>query len=269
MKKTITVKGPLVALLFVILIPNSHAEKRYLFGVVPQQAASKLVKHWNPILKYLKGKTGISLTFATAKNIPSFEAACKIARYDFSYMNPYHYIVFHKTSGYQAIAKAKNKQIKGIVVIEKHTRADNLYDLAKKIVAFPSPKAFAASMLPRSALTKSNIPFTAKYVQSHDSVYRNVAAGNYIAGGGVKRTFKALHKNVRDKLKILWTSEGFTPHAFAAHSRVPKDVVRKVQTALIQMSDDPKGRALIKKLKLNGIEAAQNSDWDDVRKLRF
>jgi len=91
----------------------------YTFAVVPQQSASKLARLWTPILKKVGQEAGVILKFKTAPNIPTFEKRLVNSEYDFAYMNPYHYTAFHKKPGYQAIAKAANKRIKGIVVVRK------------------------------------------------------------------------------------------------------------------------------------------------------
>jgi len=241
----------------------------FSFGIVPQQAASKLAKTWGPILSYVSKKTGYRLEFATAKDIPTFEQNLIEGKYDFSYMNPYHYTVFHRVSGYNALAKARDKRIKGIIVVRKASDIKALKQLAGAGIAFPSPAAFAASILTRGELNSRHIAFTAHYVSSHDSVYRDVAAGLFKAGGGVVRTFEAVDPAVRAKLRVLWTTAGYTPHAIAANSRVPKAVVQRVQAALVGMDETPEGRRLLAPLKITGWEAAKDADWDDVRSLHI
>jgi len=242
-------------------------QKIYKFGVVPQQAIRKVAQSWLPLTQYLERTTGYTIRFATAKNIPTFEKVLSEGGYDFAYMNPYHYTVYSRSSGYQAFAKARDKKIKGIFVVRQDSQIKSLSDLNNSTLAFPSPLAFAASMLPRATLAKQNIVFTPKYVNSHDSVYRNVVQGNYPAGGGVLRTFRAIEKSVQDQLRILHTTDGYTPHAFASLSAVPAEVVEKIQAALIALEGDADNGFILKKIKIKGIAPAVDSDWDDVRAL--
>lgn len=237
------------------------------FGIVPQQAASKLAKLWGPILTYLGEKSGTRLQFKTAPNIPTFEQRCAEGDYDVAYMNPYHYTVFHRSPGYQVFARQKDKRIRGIMVVRKDNPIQTLDELADSTLAFPAPAAFAASVLTRAELTRRNIPFTPKYVSSHDSVYRTVAKGLYPAGGGIQRTLSNVDPAVRDQLRVLWTSPDYTPHAIAAHPRVAEPVVARLQKAMLEMADDPKGRELLSGIKFDGIEAGEDKDWDDVRSL--
>jgi phosphonate transport system substrate-binding protein len=245
----------------------SPAPASLTFGVVPQQSASTLAQLWTPILQYLSKQTGYSLPFKTAPDIPEFERRLAAGEYDLAYMNPYHYTVFHRSPGYQAFAKEKDRRIQGILVVRKDSPYQRPEDLAGQTLVFPAPAAFAASVLPRVSLTRQGIAFTAKYVASHDSVYLAVAKGLYPAGGGIKRTFDTIAPETRDQLRILWTTDAYTPHAIAAHPRVPAAVVRKVQEAMTAMHQDPQGRALLEASGFQGIAPAQDAEWDDIRAL--
>ncbi len=251
--------------LFSSQIPASDGE--YTFGIVPQQSASKLARLWGPILAEISNQSGVKLRFATAPDIPAFEARLAAGEYDFAYMNPYHYTVFSKSSGYHALAKAKDKKIKGILVVRKDTEIADMQSLADSQLAFPAPAAFAATILTQSHLEKSRVAYTPKYVSSHDSVYRTVAKGLYPAGGGVIRTLRNVAPEVRDQLKVFWISEGYTPHAFAASPAVDKSTRQTVKDALIALDTNERGRKLLGSIRLKGLEAALDSDWDDVREL--
>lgn len=247
--------------------PKSDSGTTIIFGVVPQQAASKLARKWGPLLARLSAKTGYNFKFSTAKDIPTFEKRLAVGEYDMAYMNPYHYTVFHRSPGYIAIAKEKNKQIKGIVVVRKDTAIKSLEELQGKTLAFPAPAAFAASVLPRATLKNRAIAITPKYVSSHDSVYRTVARGLYAAGGGVVRTFRNMSPEIREQLKILWTTKAYTPHAIAAHPRLNKNVMLNVQKAMRELESNPQDKRLLSNMNFKGIEDAHDAEWDDVRAL--
>ncbi len=244
---------------------NKVDQEVITFGIVPQQAASKLATSWAPILKYLSSKSGVKLVFKTAPDIPTFESRVMNGEYDIAYMNPYHYSVYSIKPGYKAFAKQKNKLIRGILVARKDSSIVSLEDLQHKTLAFPSPAAFAASMLPRAYLSNEGVKFKVKYVGSHDSVYKSVAKGFFVAGGGIERTLNSLDSQIRQELEIIWKSEGFTPHAFAYHPGMNVNRIEKIKKAMIDMSSDSKAKMLLERIKFEGIVSAEDSDWDDVR----
>ena len=248
--------------------PAKTARPRVTLGVVPQQSASKLAAQWGPLLRIAGERAGVDLVFKTATDIPQFEERCRDGVYDFAYMNPYHYTVFHEV-GYEAIAKRAGSQIKGILVKKRGGPAAALADLDGEVIAFPAPRAFAATLLTKAGLRGAGVAFTPKYVQSHDSVYMNVARGKVVAGGGIIRTLKSVDADIREQLDILWETPGYTPHAFAAHRRVAPEIRRAVTEALISLAEDEEGRAQLTPLKISAIESAADSDRDDVRELKI
>jgi phosphonate transport system substrate-binding protein len=257
-----------LAFSFILAIPVVNADS-LSFGIVPQQSAKKLARLWTPIFTYLSAKTGEDIRFSTANDIPTFEKRLVAGEYDIAYMNPYHYTVFHQVPGYSAIARQKDKRIKGIMVVRKDSTLNELTELDGQKLAFPSPAAFAASVVPRAQMELKGMEITPKYVSSHDSVYLGVARGFFAAGGGVMRTFNNTNPKIKDQLRVLWTTPTYTPHAIAVHPRVAPSVVEKLKQALLTMNDDPEGRALLKTINFKGVELADNADWDDVRALNI
>ena len=140
-------------------------------------------------------------------------------------------------------------------------------ELDGRTLAFPAPAAFAASVLPRAYFKKNGIAITPQYVKSHDSVYLTVSKGLYPAGGGIQRTFNNISEATRAKLRILWTTPGYTPHAFTAHPRLSAEAIEALAGALAAMSTDAEGRKLLENLNFKPIGLAHDQDWDDVRAL--
>lgn len=256
-----------IALLVLLPLSASAQQKTLTFGIVPQQAASKLARLWGPILAHLSEQSGYRLVFSTAPDIPTFEQRVLRGEYDIAYMNPYHFTVFNHVPGYRAMARQAGKRIKGILVVRKDSPISDLRELDGKQLAFPAPAAFAASVLPRSELSQQGIAIQPNYVSSHDSVYRAVAKGLFPAGGGIQRTFNNVAPEIRDQLRVLWTTAGYTPHAIAAHPQLDPGAFKSIQQAMLAMYESPQGRKLLESINFKGIEAAADSDWDDVRKL--
>ncbi len=245
------------------------APRIVIVGIVPQHSSTVLSRQWNPILRHLSEETGYWLIFRPARSIPVFEERLFNGRYDIAYMNPYHYVVAHEQVGYQAFARQKNEYIQGIMVVHRDVAFNNLDELASRTLAFPSPHAFAASILTRSHLRQAEIPFVANYLSSHDKVYRSVAYGHYPAGGGIMRTLDQVSPSIRQQLRVLWKSNEYTPHAIAAHPDLEPDFLYRLQEAMVRMSQSEEGRQLLDGIEFEGIVSAQDGDWDDIRELNM
>lgn len=243
--------------------------KDLVLGVVPQQAANVLAQKWVPIAQELSESTGYNVIFATAKSIPEFERQLSAGRYDIAYMNPYHYVVFSNEGQYEAVAMQANKTIKGILVKRKDTSIDNINELSGQSVAFPAPAAFAATLLPRAELKLREIEVEPKYVRSHDSVYMNVARGIFVAGGGIQRTFNTLSPEIKDQLEVFWTTQQYTPHAFAIRSDLNDELKQSISSALVNMHMTDKGKNALVNLGMFQLQPAVDKNWDDVRRLNL
>lgn len=248
---------------------RAEAAAAYSFGIGPQQSASELAKRWTPILQYLSERSGINLQFRTAKDIPTFQQQMRDGTFDFAYINPYHYLLFRKSAGYTAFAHEREGKLIGVLVVHKDAKIRELAQLEGQTLAFPAPNALAATWLPLQTLKAQGVEVNVQYVNSMDSVYRSVAKGLFPAGGGELRTLGAIDPEIKSQLNILWTSESLPPFAFAAHPRVPKEIVMRVQKAMQEMEQQGAGQALLKAINIKGLEAANDSDYDAMRKLNI
>lgn len=226
-----------------------------VLGVVPQQSPLTLSKKWLEISSYLKNKTGLNVIFNTEKSIPEFEKTLYEGFYDIAYMNPYHFIQANKKQKYEAFVRAK-KDIVGILVSkEENINFENINSLKDKRFLFPAPNAFAATLLPKFELKNIynfDIDKQAKslYVNSHDSVYKGISRDIGYLGGGIIRTYNNFleHKDKKN-LNIVYRTKAYPSHPFAYHPRISKEVVAKIENAILTMPSDLKKLLSIKEFK--------------------
>ncbi|WP_334021708.1 phosphate/phosphite/phosphonate ABC transporter substrate-binding protein [Alteromonas sp. S015] len=256
----------LLSLFVGVSVIPTHA-KTFTFAVVPQQSAKKMAEAWQPLIDYVSNYTGFEVNFKTAKDIPTFEANLADGNYDIAYMNPYHFVVFNESVGYRALARQSNKEIRGLVVVHKDSPINSLADLNGAEIAFPAPAAFAASIITSAHLRMNNVAFVPRYVNSHDSVYLAVQRGFFNAGGGIVRTLSSSPEDVKQDLRVLWKSKGYTPHAIATHSNMALADRQAILNALLALSNDSSKSWILDGIGFNGFIASNDSDWDDVRAL--
>jgi phosphonate transport system substrate-binding protein len=238
----------------------------YSFGVVPQYAQRQLFRNWRPILDAIEKRTGIRLELKGTPKIPVFERQFMNGEFDFAYMNPYHVLKASETQGYIPLVRDGERKLKGILVVHKDSPIKSVRELRGKEVVFPSPNALGASLLMRSDLEQRyQVKVRPRYVQTHSSVYLHVVKHLAVAGGGVQRTLEAQHADIRNKLRILYTTRGMPPHPIAAHPRVPEAIRSAVQRALLEMGTDPQQQTLLAKIPLSNMVAANINEYMVMR----
>ncbi len=254
-------------ILLIIAIALSLNATQITLGVVPQQSPLKLSKKWSKVTEYLYNETGIEVVFKTERSIPKFEKELYAGKYDISYMNPYHFIVAKNEQNYTAFTRA-NKNIVGIVLSKNKEVEFTKENLMGKKFLFPAPNAFAATLLPKLEFKEKfgiDIDKDTKvlYVNSHDSVYKGISRDIEYLGGGIVRTFNNFTaKNDKEKLNIVYKTSPYPSHPIAAHPRVSKEIVAKIQKAFIDMPSEIK-----KTLSIKAFKAIDSSEYDIIKSL--
>lgn len=251
----------------VILFISTLEAKDLIFGIVPQQSPSKMVHLWLPIAEYLSKETGFNIVYKTEVSISKFEEELYSGKYDFAYMNPYHYVTAHKIRGYEALLRAE-KPLQGILVSSKDISVMDQNLFRGKYFLFPSPNAFAATILIKYELKKKydfDIEKEAKYryVNSHDSVYKGVARGVGAFGGGIIRTYDTIKDmDSKSRIKILYKSEVYPSHPIAVHPSLSQEEKEILEKAILSIPEN-----LLDKLDIKNIIHTKNSEYDTVVEL--
>lgn len=241
-------------------LPAREGPKRFTVAVVPQFTPAAIKKDWTPLLARLSRETGFQLELKLYKSIPAFERDLLNGAPDFAYMSPYHAVLARRTRGYVPLLRDGAHNLTGIVVVPKEGLVSTIGDLNGKIVAFPSPNAFAASLYIRTLLARKEGVFVKpKYVKTHSNVYRHVALGTAAAGGGANRTLNREPAELRDRLKIIYETPSAAPHPLCAHPRIAPADRQSLVEAFFRIAKDPEAQSV-----LNAVELASpvRADFD-------
>lgn len=236
-------------------------------GITPLKTASKLAEDWSPLIAEVGKRAGVELVFRTAANVPAFGGRLAQGEYDIAYMNPYHYALYSAKPGYRAFAREQGRPLTGVIIVRKDSAIRTLSDLARRTVIFPTPLAFAASLLTQAELQRQGIPIQARYVQSHDSVLHGVASGSFDAGGTIAKILESADPAIASALRSLAQTEQYQSHPFAAHPRVDPATLARIQAGFLSLQRDAAGRRLLHNVAFKGMELANDSDYGDIRRL--
>ncbi|MFT7373769.1 MAG: phosphonate transport system substrate-binding protein [Oleiphilaceae bacterium] len=220
---------------------------------------------WQAVFDHLANKTNLELRFEPTSNQLDFELKLAKGYYDLAYINPLQFAAFRDYPGYKAITKRKSQPLRGMIFVKRHGPITTLSQLREATIAFPGLLNFPASVVPRESLQRLEVNVIPQFLGSEKLVFHKVANETFIAGAGTEVGFKAQSQGIQNVLHPIWTSPGFTPHAFVAHPRVPFFSINKLQRAMVKMNKRDEGRALLPYIFVdNGFEVARDSDWDEI-----
>ncbi len=236
-----------------------------LFGISPHFSKEQQAL-WQPLLRYIEKQTNYPLHLEASSSIPVFENRLFSGKFDLAYINPKLYIEANRYVGYQPVVKEGQKKLQGIIVVTKDSMYKTLKDL--KGLRFVSPENnFAASVVTRLNLYAQGVDFVNSLVKTSAQTYADLMAGSADAVGAVQQTFDSISPEIKNKLRILWVSQGVTPYAFVINPRVNTVVKQRMVDAILSFKDTPEGATFFKDLQINPFVAAKNKDWNDMRQL--
>ena len=253
-------------LIVFFFIFNSFLKADILMGVVPQQGPLKLFKIWQPVANYLSEEIGIKVRFRTEKSINKFAQTLYEGTYDFVYMNPLQFVLLNQKFKYDALTRS-DKLIHGVIIMKKGSTIKGINKENVRIL-FSSPAAFAATilikydLLEKYGFTSKQIQ-SARYVNSHDSVYKGLYRNLGDLGGGIVRTFNytdnlPLHK----KLFVAHKTKGYPTHPFAIKAKFSSSIKKKLTKALLNMP-----KTLLSRLHMKKLKKVSPDEYKSVKKL--
>ena len=234
---------------------DQNTTKVYTFDVVPQHTATKIYTTWSPLLQRVGQEAGLCFELRVAPTIPEFEQKLLKGEPEFVFLNPYHAVLAQQKKKYQPLLADSEDLLTGILVVRADSPIKSLDELKGKNIAFPSPNAFAASLLLRAEMAKRKIDITPVFVKTHSNVYRAIIGKDTLAGGGVNYTLDNEVSEVRQQLRVLFETQAYTPHPVATHPSVPASVRERFLKAMLKLTQDDEGRKLLDGINLSKPQA--------------
>ncbi len=222
----------------------ADAPHGWSFGVLSQRSAVLTAQYWNPILEYVKRKTGVDLTLKIARTAPESNDATERGAYDFVYSNTI-FLPKMAAAGYQVILRPRDEAIAGQIVTLADSPVKRLKDLEGKQVGFPSLAAFVGYAVPMDQLLRQGIHIEPVFGGNQEGIMGQLKAGKVVAAGVNSQVMRAFANREGVAYRVLWESMPYNNLPIAVHPRVPAAVADAVRRTLDGMDDDADGRVVL------------------------
>jgi phosphonate transport system substrate-binding protein len=243
------------------------------FGLTPVFLTNDL-ELLGRLQSYLQRATGYPVSLITRRTYQEITALLTSGQLDAAWICGFPFVAHRPELQLVAVPLWHQRPLyQSYLIVDRDRQAESLWDLRGDIHAFSDPDSNSGFLVTRAALAEKALKpetFFRKtfFTYGHRDVIRAVGSG--LAGSGsvdgyVYDVVAELEPRLTARTRILRASEwlGFPP---IAAPKTPIDEVRlKALTgALLKMSEDADGRAVLQMLRLDGFGAEHPNLFDAI-----
>lgn len=246
---------------------DAGAAKEYRLAVFPYLPPREIEKLYSVVATDFSKIIGKPVKFKTSTSFANFVEAIQSEQYELAFVQPFIYVDLADNYGYQAIA-SPDILLRGVVVVPHDSRIRGWEDLRGKRLAL-APKSAAVTRLLKNEIAKQGLvvgkDIHIKYHRSHVSCMQQLKIKKADACGTARPPAEFFQKKMKMKLREVAVSDPIPSSLFVASANVPKGEALLLRKRLLEWSNTPEGKDLIKQLKLNSFRAVNDLDYDVVR----
>lgn len=247
---------------------TEEKDRTLVFGFLPILSTEKLVARFGPLVDYLAEKLGQPVRLETAPDYAEFvHRTNDEKRYDLLFTAPHFYYLAQRKAGYRAIVRVDAPSLRAIIVTPKANGITTLAGLRGKRIATPDPLALGTVLI-RDTLQQAGLDpdkdVTLISTPSHNASLLSANKGITDAAGLMIPPFQRAAPEVRDSMRVLATTQG-TPHMpISVGPSLDKEQVRIVEEALLDLTQNKEGKALLKHLSWPGFTKTSPEEYDSL-----
>lgn len=226
---------------------------------------------------YLEGRLKRPVEFVQRDRYRDTMDLLQQQKVEFAWICDYPYVMLKNTVRLMAVAVNEGRPTyrSYLIVPAQDTQTRSIGDLKGGIFAYADPYSNTGFLVPRFEIRRTGADPTVFFKRtfftwSHRKVIDAVAAGLAQGGAVDSYVWDVLNKvkpEITAKTRIVWRSEeyGFPP--MVASSSVPAADFVTMQRVLMGMKDDPQGRALLARLKLDSFTPGSPTLYNGVAEM--
>ena len=245
----------------------------YRLAIHPLHNPEKLVRAYQPLIDHLNLQIADArFSLEASRDYAEYERKFRARTPDLLLPNPWQTLEAMKV-GYGVIAIAGEPgDFKGIFVVRRDSGIKQPADLKGKAVAYPSPTALAACIMPQWFLHQRGVNVNRdienRYVGSQESAIMNAYLGQVAVGVTWPppwRLFQKDHPQEAAQLMVVWETPPLINNSFMVRDDLPPRLRARLRAELLKLNDSEPGRRILAGMETARFLPAADADYAVVR----
>lgn len=240
----------------VFLLPAGVQAKSssYTFGIFPYVTTAQLIRFHKPLADYFETSLKQPVTLVTAPAFHTFVNRTREGKYDFIMTAP-HLGLLAEKQGYRRVVMSLHT-VQGIYIARKDSDIHSIDDLRGKVVTMAAREAIifqtAEHQMQQHGLIDGE-NMTIKVARTHNNAMFAPLRGEAdVAVTGIL-LWRKLGQANKDKMREIGRTPPSPGFLIMAHPRVPDEVVKRLQRALLDFGATPDGETYFRVTGLKGF----------------
>ncbi len=255
----------------------SAARKDLRFAITGAVASDPSFENYRELTAYVANKVGMRAVFISGLTYGQVDRLFVDGKIDVGFLCNRHYarrkdVVKFEPIAAPVIAEYGKPKFRIYIIVRKDSDIASLDDLRGKSVDFADPlsttSVYAAYMLQKRHETVKSFFGKAIYSGSHDMTIKLVAGGLVDAGfidGDIWDFDQRVQGRYSSKTKVIYKSpEEFTIPPVVVSGTMDRALKRRLTEAFLDMSREPGGREILRRLRIEKFVKIRDEDYRDV-----
>ncbi|HVK39816.1 MAG TPA: phosphonate ABC transporter ATP-binding protein [Candidatus Kapabacteria bacterium] len=263
----------------------SSPKRRIVIGLNPSEKSENVQRNARVLAKLIEDRVGMPVEMFVAQDYTGLVLALRSRNIDFAFFAPLSYVFAEREADARVLLKAERKgrpYYYGAIIVNADSAYRTLDDLKGRTIAWVDPTSASGYLFPKAALIEAGIDPEKHFSQQtfaggHDAVILSVINGTIAAGAtysndtlGASGSWTQLGDGAfRGRVRPIHFSRPIPGDNLATtQSMIDEhgDIVEKVRTAVMGLTSDSAGRALMQSMyHVDAMIPATSEDYQPVR----
>lgn len=257
---------------------ETRQENTFLIGLIPEQNIFKQIERYEPLADYLSGKIGITIKLTVLPRYGNIIDHFLSEGMDGAFFGSFTYTLAHAKLGVQVIARPlsfnNTSTYHGLIFVRKDSGIKSIREMKGRRFAFVDKATTAGYLLPLAYFRKHGVNYKSYLRESyftgtHEDAFYDVLNRKADIGAAKNTVFERLINNdirIQKELTILERSPDVPENGLAVRKDLDHSVQNQLKTALLNMHNDPQGKAILKAFGAQRFIETTDEDYQPVYK---